>query len=201
MSTVSEAIQQRITASPLGVAFTAADFRGLGSRAAVAQTLKRLADRGEIARVRRGLYVRPRTSRFVGPVLPDAHQIVRQLARRHNETVQVAGAEAARRLGLSTQVPLAPTYWTSGSSRSFYLGNLEVRFRHVSPRKLILAGRPAGDALAALHHLGRAGVTLGVLEQLEEKLPPGEFQALRSRLSAMPAWMAEALRRHEAARA
>lgn len=194
---VAEEIQTKVARKPRGKPFGAADFLGVGSRAAVAQTLKRMSDRGQILRVRRGLYVRPQKSRYVGAVMPDPHRIVEEIVRRRNESIQIGGAEAARRLGLSTQMPLRPTYLTSGRSRRLMIGNLEVQLRGVSSRKLILAGRPAGDALAALYYLGREGVTPEVLGKLEERLPVGEFEALERATPWMPAWMASVFRAYE----
>ena len=79
------------------------------------------------------------------------------------------------------------------------MGSLEVTLKHVSPRKLALAGRPAGTALAALWYLGRHQVTEAVIEQVRRKLPAEEFQALKAAASSQPAWMAAAFRRHERA--
>lgn len=193
---VVEKLQERIAGAPRGQAFSAADFLDLGSQAAVAQALKRLTDREELLRLRRGLYIRPRRNPFVGAVFPEPQQVIAELARRRNETVQICGAEAARRLGLSTQMPVVPTYLTSGRSREVRLGNLVVRLRGVSPRKLVLAGRLAGDALAALYYLGAEGVTPEVLHQIAARLPSEEFAALQGALPTMPHWMVEAFQRY-----
>lgn len=194
MQNLTRLVQSKIRDLPNGTPFAAGDFASLGGRAAIAQALKRLTDRGEITRLRRGLYVRPRLSRFVGEVLPSAHEIVEALAQRRHETIQIGGAEAARKLGLSTQMPVTPTYLTSGRSQTITIGNLPVRLQHASPRKLALAGRPAGEALAALYYLGSSGVDFAAVERIRDRLPPREFEALLRARPLMPAWMSRVFR-------
>jgi len=191
----AQAIRERIAAQPAEEPFTPALFAGLGSRAAIDQTLMRLTRQGVIERIGRGLYIVPKVSRFGLKSMPSPEAVARVVAE--GAPIEVHGAEAARRFGLSTQVPAQPVFYTTGSSRTVRLGNLRVRLQHVAARKLVLAGRPAGQALAALWYLGREHVSPDTIEQIAARLPPDEFEALRRVKSSMPAWMVEALRRYE----
>ena len=176
---------------PKGKPFTSERFLKHGSRGAVDRTLSRLAGRGEIQRLARGVFVRPRTSRFVGTVLPDVLEVVEAIARNNGETVQVHGAEAARRFKLSTQVPTAPVFHTSASSRTIRITNITVRMVHTSNRRrLQFAGEAAGAALSALWYLGKGNVTPETVATIEAALGPAEFQRLCS--ADMPAWMTTA---------
>ena len=151
--------------------------------------MSRLAARGEIQRLVRGVFVRPRTNRFVGTVLPDILEVVEAIARSNGETVQIHGAEAARRLKLSTQVPTAPVFHTNASSRTIRIANVAVRMVHTSNRRrLQFAGEAAG---AALWYLGEKNVTPKTVAAIEAALGPAEFQRLRS--ADLPAWMTKAL--------
>ena len=60
-------------------------------------TTSRFVREDEIERLSRGVFVRPRKSRFVGTVLPAVAEVVRVIAKDNGEAVQVHGAEAARR--------------------------------------------------------------------------------------------------------
>jgi len=192
MST-AQAIRERIAAQPAGEPFTPALFAGVGSRAAVDQTLMRLTKVGHIERIGHGLYSVPKVGRFGIKAMPAPEKVAQALAASEGETIEVHGAEAARRLGFSTQVPAQPVFYTSGSSHTVRLGKLVVRLQHVAPRKLALAGRPAGLALSALWYLGRHQVTPATFRRIAEKLPGGEFEALRKAKTVMPAWMIAAL--------
>jgi hypothetical protein len=77
------------------------------------------------------------------------------------------------------------------------LGQMEIRLQHVSRRKLALTGRPAGLALSAMWYLGKADVTPDLVEKIRNKLGASEFEALKSAVSSMPAWMSDAIYRSE----
>ena len=196
MST-SRAIRERIASHPSGEPFTPALFAGLGSRAAIDQALMRLAKAGSVERIAHGLYVVPKTGRFGIKSMPAPELVARTVADAEGATIEIHGAEAARRLGLSTQMPAQAVFHTTGSSHQIRLGQLSIRLQHVAPRKLVLAGRPAGQALSALWYLGRSHVTPDTFGQIAKKLSATEFQALRQAKASMPAWMVAALSCYE----
>lgn len=191
MSTIS-AIRTRIKRLPRGNVFTRSRFAAHGSPAAVDRALSRIVREGEIERLSRGVFVRPRKSRFVGKVFPGVTDVIRAIARKKGETIQVHGAEAARRFGLTTQVPTAYVFHTNASSRSIRIGKTTVRLiRTSNRRRLQFAGKPAGLALAALWYLGKDSVTPEVVVKVRAALSPEEFDRLRS--ASLPAWMTKVL--------
>ena len=120
--------------------------------------------------------------------MPDIHEVVETIARSNGETIQIHGAEAARRFGLTTQVPTAPLFHTNASSRTIRIGGVTVRMVHTSNRRrLQCAGEPTGAALSALWYLGKDNVTPETIARIEAALGPTEFDKLRS--ADMPAWM------------
>lgn len=200
MNTV-EKIRQHVESLPSSQPVTSKEFMGFGSRAAVDQALARLVQKGELSRVARGVYMRPKRSPYVGEVSPEPAKVAEALAAETGNTIQVHGAEAARRMGLSTQVPSQPIFYTSGPSRRVQLGRTEVTLKHVSPRKLAMAERPAGIALTALWYLGKHLVTVETIERIRARLPHEEFEALRSASRVMPGWMHDVFIRFEKERA
>lgn len=188
---ITKQVRQTIEELPLGTVFTSAQLTSLGPRTAIDQALARLVKTGWITRVARGVFVRPKENRFVGAVPPQAAEVAEAVAKTQGAVIEVQGAEAARYFGLTTQVPVRPVFSTTGPTRRIRMGNLEMVLQHKRPRKLALAGRPAGKALAALWYLGKENVTPEVIETIRRKLPPGEFEALVGAISVMPAWMAK----------
>ena len=158
-----------------------------------------MAKAGLIERVSRGVFVRPQVNRFVGKVMPEPIKVAETIAQATGSTVQVHGAEAARRFSLTTQMPTQSVFVTSGPSRRIRFGKTEIRLKHVCQRKLTMAGRPAGLALAAMWYLGKEGITSLVIEKIRQQLSHEEFEALKSATNAMPAWMSDAFFRHERA--
>jgi hypothetical protein len=163
----------------------------------VDQALSRLVKAGFITRVTRGVFVRPTENSYLGKVLPEPGKVAESVAKASGGTVQVHGAEAARCFGLTTQTPTQPVYCTSGASKRFRMGKMQIVLKHVAPRKLALAGRPAGLALSALWYLGSKQVTQQTLSTICRKLSPEEFEVLASAKESMPGWMSEAFRRFE----
>ncbi len=192
---IAETIRSRVLRVRRGEPFTNTRFLKLGSRASVDKTMSRLVDEGVIQRIARGVFVRPKKSRFIGSVMPDVAKVVEVMARDHGETIQVHGAEAARRFKLSTQVPTTPVFYTSGPSRELKVGNLTVKLLHASHRKLRLAGKRPGLALSALWYLGKDNVNASVVGAIRAGLSAEEFETLKS--TDMPGWMVGALERYD----
>ncbi len=94
-------------------------------------------------------------------------------------------------LALTTQMPTQLVFYTSGSSRHLQLGNLSITLKHISPRKLLLAGQPAGLAFTALWYLSKQHVSIKTIETIQKQLSKSEFKALQSIITSMPGWMAD----------
>lgn len=191
MST-AKAVRAAVGKLPGGKPFTGARCAEHGTRGAVDRTLSRLVSDGAIQRLAHGVFVRPRKSRFVGTVLPDVHEVVEAIARGNGGTVQIHGAEAARRFRLNTHVPIAPVFHTSASTRTIRLAGTTVRLAHTSNRRrLQFAGEAAGTALSALWYLNKNNVTPEAVATIATALGPAEFEKPRS--ADMPAWMTATL--------
>ncbi|MEV1620457.1 DUF6088 family protein [Pseudomonas aeruginosa] len=189
---VTETISNRIKHMPKGKPFAGALFATLGTRASVDKALSRLVHRGALERVTRGVYMRPKQSQFTGKnVLPSPIAVMEVVAKARGETIQIHGAEAVRRLGLSTQVQVLPTYYTSGSTREIRIGQGVVRLRHASRQRLQLAGTTAGSAFIAMLYLGREGLSHAVSKKVVSSLSREDLAKLMS--CKMPAWMRTAL--------
>ncbi|OYW38975.1 MAG: hypothetical protein B7Z42_07105 [Brevundimonas sp. 12-68-7] len=81
---------------------------------------------------------------------------------------------------------------TNGRSRTFSVGKQTVEFQHAPAWQLLLADRPAGEAVRALAWLGpdKAGMAL---ETLKRKLGPSEFGELVSVGPRLPSWLARSV--------
>ena len=161
----------------------------LGSRAAVDQTLSRLARRGRLLRIGRGLYVLPVESRF-GVRPPETSRVVQAIAEQLGESIVPSGAAAANELGLTTQVPIREVYLTSGPTRKLKLGQQTVELRHAPSWQLVLPGRTAGTAIRALASMGPEQAGQGVA-LLRKMLPAAELRAVVAVRNRLPTWLAQ----------
>lgn len=188
---VAEAISNRIKRMPKGRPFAGAVFAQVGSRASVDKALSRLVLSGALERITRGVYMRPKFSEYTGRVHPSPLTVMEVITKANGETIQMHGAEAVRRLGLSTQMQVLPTYYTSGSTREIKVGNAVVRLKHVSSNRLQHAGTKVGMVLIALHYIGKQGLSAQVVSKITSALSSEELDKLRA--CKMPEWMRSAL--------
>ncbi|OHC97524.1 MAG: hypothetical protein A2792_04285 [Sphingomonadales bacterium RIFCSPHIGHO2_01_FULL_65_20] len=191
MQVLADQIMERASTLPEGAPIAAKSLLHLGSRAAVDQALSRLVRRGRLMRAGRGVYMRPLESRF-GLRTPSVEKVVRAVSEQRGEVVASNGAAAANALGLTTQVPIRMVYLTNGRSRTFSVGKQTVEFQHAPAWQLLLADRPAGEAVRALAWLGpdKAGMAL---ETLKRKLGPSAFGELVSVGPRLPTWLARSV--------
>lgn len=196
--TITARVLQRVQKTPRGQPFTPNALLKYGGRAAVDQVLSRLAQHGKIVRLMRGVYVRPEENRFIGQVQPDPFKVAEVIARKTHAKVQVNGAEAARQFGLTTQVPTRPIFLTTGRTKKFTVGNLEINLKHVSSRKLPFpVNSKVGVALLALWHLGKKQVDVETLKTIKKKLSIKDFEKLISSTEHMPAWLIKIVMQYE----
>lgn len=189
---VAQSIRNQVQRLQRGEPFTNNRLLRLGSRPAVDKAISRLVEERVIERVARGVFVRPKKSRFVGIVMPEVSRVIEVIAKSHGEVIQVHGAEAARRFKISTQMPTQPIYYTSGPSREIQVGKLKVKMMHTSShRKLQHAGKKPGLALAALWYLGKEQVNADIIRRIREGLSTEEFEILR--FTSMPEWIRQAI--------
>ena len=173
----------------VGSVFVPADFLELGSREAVDIVLHRLARKGSIRRLARGVYDRPKQHPVLGLMSPTADKVAQALAGRDCARLQPAGAYAANVLGLSEQVPAKIVYLTDGPSRTVQIGSTTIQLRRTTARNMATAGRLSGLLTQALRELGKEHVTPERLEHLKRTIPISERRELIKDLRMAPAWM------------
>ena len=184
-------IMEHVEALPEAAPLCPGALLHLGKRAAVDQSLARLARSGKLMRVCQGVYMRPIATRF-GIRSPGVGRAIAALASLWGETIVPCGASAANRLGLTNQNPVKMVYLTSGPSRRLHLGGHAVELRHVPRWQLAAPHRKAGDIIRALAWLGPEELDDG-LDSVLPELSADELSELASARAVMPNWMAEPL--------
>lgn len=189
MQTIDSKLKSRIYGHGRGSVFTPNDFLDLGGRDAVDKALSRLATRGEVRRLARGLYEYPREHPELGTLSPDIEKVAKALAGKDRLRLQPAGAYATNLLGLSEQVPAKAVFLTDGPSRTVKIGRQEIQLRRTTPRNMAAAGRLSGLLMQAFRHLGRQHITEQRMAHLKRTLPAKERNQLLKDLPLAPAWM------------
>lgn len=182
-------ILYRIRGRGRGSVITSMDFLDLGTRDAVDLALHRLAKKGTIRRLARGLYDFPNKHPVLGVLLPSAESIAKALAGRDRTRLQPAGAYAANILGLSEQIPAKTVFLTDGPNRTVKIGRMTIRLRRTTPRNMAAAGRLSGLLIQAFRELGKNAVTPARMRHLKRTIPAEKRQAPLKDLPLAPVWM------------
>ena len=194
-NTIAANVRQTVAGFPKGHVFTAEDISiEFEVKQAVQRSLSRLIEEGLIRRIYNGIYYKPEVSRILkGRVLPpNIDQTVKVISAKNNEIIQIHGALACNRLGLSTQMPMAKLFHTNGFSREIEIGGARIKFLHTNNDQLLqYAGTNVGIAISALHYLSRGYVNREVVEKIRSKLTPRDFHRLQK--ASLPAWIKEPL--------
>ncbi len=150
---------------------------------------------GELQRISRGLFSRPKIHPELGALSPDTRDIAAAVERSIGMPVIPSGAFALNALHLSTQVPAKPEFLTAGPSRTIHIRNLPIRLKHASARRFRIKNYVVQLIVEALRILGRDGITDKDLKTIREIISDTDRQELTKHIGDAPVWMQPHLRR------
>lgn len=186
---IDNKVLSRIHGRGRGSVHVPADFLDLGSRQAIGLALHRLAKKGTIRRLARGIYDYPKQHPKLGTLSPPAEDIARAIAGRDRARLQPAGAYAANMLGLTEQVPAKVVFLTDSLSRTAKVGRLTIQLRQTTPRNMAAAGRLSGLLIQAFRELGKDHITPNRIAHLTRTVPSEKRRELLKDIKLAPAWM------------
>lgn len=192
-----ELVQNQINKIPRGKPFPVSSIGRETSYANVRQVLSRLVKAGEIMRATRGIYVRPKEIPYLGKVLPGSEEVVKAISKKTGEIITLHGAEAARILQLSTQAPMHPIFYTSGTTRKIKLGKQIITLKHISPRKQVKPGTITCLVITALWYLGKNHVNENTINIIKQRLKEKQFSEVLNHIHQMPEWMASVFNQYQ----
>lgn len=191
MSAVTDKIMKRVRGKGRGWAFTPKDFLDLGTRASIDMALTRLVQASQIRRIGRGLYDYPKLHDKLGALTPDADTIAQAVATQSGDKVSTSGAQAANRLGISTQVPAKTSYATSGQTRVKKVAGRTIALKRSRAPILDDASPEANAVLQLLAHVGKDKIDNDLIQRLSAQIDDRDFKALTKAQPLMPGWMSD----------
>jgi hypothetical protein len=128
---ISYSIENHIYAIPDACVFTRNDIaRHLGlDKTQVSQALQRLAKKGEIEHISRGLWQRPKFTRF-GPVSACAENVCAALERNRDVLIVPCGARVLNEIGASTQLPMKHRFLSTKPIKTIKFGKKSIEFEY-----------------------------------------------------------------------
>jgi len=195
MQSIISQIEKSIKSKPKGSLILPDDYLRFGSSDAVRKALDRLQDRKLLVRVAQGIYVRPRISKLVGPMVPTAEEVAEAIAKRDRIRTVPTGSYALNALGLSTQVPLKIVLLTDGSPREIRVGRRTIKFKKTTPKNLLAKGRISRLVIQALKEIGNGKVSEMEERKILELLRQEEEKDLRHDIVLAPVWIQKIMKK------
>ena len=172
-----------------GSLFFTNDFIVYANSKAVSKALERLVVKGELKRVARGIYTRPKVSELVGELMPSTEEIAKAIAKRDKARIIPTGDYALNAIGLSTQVPMNAVFLTDGAARKISIGNRTIVFKKTAPKNLATIGKISGLAIQALKEIGKDKLEEWEQNKIIDLLKKEEKTILQHDILLAPEWI------------
>lgn len=195
MQSIEKQIEKSIKSKPKGSLVLPDDFLSYGSSEAIRKALGRLEKKQFIVRVAQGIYVRPKVSKFIGPLLPTAEEVADAIAKRDHLRTLPTGSYALNALGLSTQVPMNIVLLTDGSPREIKVGKRKIKFKKTTPKNLMAKGKISRLAIQALKELGNGKVSEQEEKKVIDILKKEDEKDLKHDIALAPVWIQKIMKK------
>lgn len=195
MQSIEKQIEKSIKSKPKGSLVLPDDYHSYGSSDAIRKALDRLQDRKVLVRVAQGIYVRPKISKLIGPLVPTAEEVAEAIARRDRIRTVPTGSYALNALGLSTQVPMNIVLLTDGSPREIRVGKRKIKFKKTTPKNLLAKGKISRLAIQALKEIGNGKVTEAEEKKIVDLLRKEDEKDLRHDIALAPVWIQKIMKK------
>lgn len=175
----TQQIRERIREAPDGRVFVSSDFADIADSNTIKQSLSRLVRDGELRRIIRGVFDRPRYSELLDEfVAPDVDEVAKALARSYHWTIAPSGMIALNMLGLSTQIPAKWSYISDGPYKTYELGRAKIEFKHRTNKETSGLSPISILVIQALKTLERENITDKTIQILSRRLNKDQKIAL-----------------------
>lgn len=188
---IDDQVEHIINKRKTGSILFSEDFQELNNSGAVKVALHRLVKRGDLKRLARGIFTKPKYNELVGDVLPTTEAIALAIAKRDKARILPTGSYAMHVLGLTTQIPLKLVYLTDGSPRKITIGKRTIQFKKTSPKNLALKGDISKLVVQALKEIGKAQATKNEINKIQNLLKKEDRKTLKHDIALAPQWIAE----------
>ncbi len=195
MQSIEKQIERSIKSKPMGSLVLPDDYLSFGSSDAIRKALGRLEDKKVIVRVAQGIYVRPKVSKLIGPLIPTAEEVAEAIAKRDRIRTLPTGSYALNALGLSTQVPMNIVLLTDGSPRLIKVGKRTIKFKKTTPKNLLAKGKISRLAIQALKEIGNGKVSEEDENKIVELLKKEDEKDLKHDITLAPVWIQKIMKK------
>ena len=186
----TEQIRERIINAPDGSVFVNSDFADIADNNTIKQSISRLVREGILRRVIRGVFDKPKYSKFLEEyVAADPDAVAKALARCYHWTIAPCGDTALNMLGLSTQVTAVWSYISDGPYKTYEWDKTKIEFKHRTNKEVTGLSSMTILVIQALKTLGKEHVDEKTIRVLSRRLNEKEKAALLAEGAEATDWI------------
>lgn len=192
----TELVIKRLKDYEDGAVFGIPDFVDITDSKTLHMILKRLADNGEVIKIMRGVYMKPRYSKLLGENIPPRIvDIAETIARSYGWTIVPTGATALNSLGLSTQVPANYEFLSDGPYKKYEYNGIDISFKHTDKNtELTQVTKKAALIIQALKAIGKDGIDKTVIKKIADSLTKEEKRIMLQETKYSTFWIYEKIK-------
>jgi hypothetical protein len=195
MQSIEKQIEEKILKIPRGTLIFPEDFDRFGSSGSIRIALHRIEKKGVIKRITKGIYVRPKISKFIGEIMPTAEMVAEGIAKRDKIRIVPTGSYALNALGLSTQVPMRLVFLTDGAPREIKVDKRSIKFKKTTPKNLMAKGKISSLVIQALREIGKDKISTLEETAILEHLKREDLKLLIQDMNLAPEWIRRILKK------
>lgn len=184
-------VRNRLSNQPENKPFSLKYLFPAGGQSSVKKSVAYLISTGELVRVYRGIYVRPRLSPLTGTLAVNPTDVAEAVVARYGHAIQIYGAEAVRVLGLSTQMQMISTFYTSGPSRKISYGKAVVSLINAPEVVFLFPRGKMAECIVAMYYVGEKRIDKKIVDAVVRHLSIIELSELL--IADIPFWMKHAI--------
>ena len=192
-SNYKELVIKRLEAYADGAVFGIPDFVDITDSKTIHMILKRLADNGEVIKIMRGVYMKPRYSKLLGENIPPRiNDIAETIARSYGWNIVPTGATALNTLGLSTQVPANYEFLSDGPYKKYEFNGIEISFKHTDKNtELTQVTKKSALIIQALKAVGKDEIDKALIKKIADSLSKEEKKNMLQETKYSTFWIYE----------
>jgi len=191
MQNISNQIRYEIINKQKGKIFFLNDFEKFGNKNAIRQTLFRLCNESFLIRLSAGIFLYPKTDKYIGTIYPSIEEIAKEIAKREKARLIPTGVYALNALGLSTQMPMRVVFLTDGTPRIINIeGKASLKFKKTIPKYLALRGKITTLVIFAMKEIGKSQISEEHLSKIKKILEKEEIKNIEHDVKLAPEWIA-----------
>ena len=192
----TELVLQRLEYYNDGAVFGMSDFADITDSKTLHMILKRLTEEGKVAKVLRGVYMKPRYSKLLGENIPPRiADIAEALAQRYGWNIVPTGATVLNMLGLSTQVPANYEFLSDGPYKTYEYDGTTIVFKHTNKNtELTQVSKKSALIIQALKAIGKEEIDNGVIRKIADFLSKEEKETMLQETKHCTSWVYEKIK-------